>query len=94
MSKTTQTTISKNQAVALIKSSNGKIFTTTFIKKDGTARTINGRIKVKKNTKGGKNTSEPLGYITMYSMKDKGYKNMDPRTQVSLSINGKQYKVK
>lgn len=87
-------TITRSKALELIYSSNGKFFSTTWIKKDGTERTINGRLKVTKGTKGGKNNATGMGYITMYSMKDKGFKNVDTRTQTELKINGQIYKVK
>ena len=49
-------TINKNKAVELIKSSNGKFFTVTFLNKQNTARTINGRLKAPA-TKSGKNNA-------------------------------------
>lgn len=78
-------TISKTRAVELINTSKGKFFTVTFTKAGGTARTING------NTKG-KMTNQ--GYLNIYSMKDKGYRNVNPRTLTALSLSGTTYKVK
>lgn len=89
-----QTTITKSRAVELIKNSQGKFFTVSFMKKDNTERTINGRIKVTKNSKGGKNPATELGYISMYSNKDDGYRNVNSQTLTSLKINGNIYKVK
>lgn len=78
-------TISKTRAVELINTSKGKFFTVTFIKAGGTTRTING------NTKG-KMTN--LGYLNVYSMKDKGYRNINPKTITALSLSGNTYNVK
>lgn len=86
-------TINKNKAVELIKSSNGKFFTVTFLNKQNTARTINGRLKAPA-TKSGKNNATALGYITMYSNKDKGYRNVNSQTVQELKINGSIYNVR
>ena len=72
-----QTTISKSKAVELMKSSQGRFFTVSFIKKDDTERTINGRIRVTKNSKGGKNPATDLGYISVYSNAEKQYRNVN-----------------
>ena len=78
-------TISKTRAVELINTSKGKFFTVTFTKAGGTTRTING------NTKG-KMTNQ--GYLNIYSMKDKGYRNVNVRTISALKLNGESYKIK
>jgi len=90
----TNKTISKNTAYSLIKESNGKFFTVTFTTKNGEQRTINGRLKPTKTKGSGKNNSKALGYITVYSMQDKGYRNVDTRTISSLSINKTTNKVR
>ena len=41
--RSTSTRISRSKALDLIKNSNGKFFTVTFIKKDGTRRVMNGQ---------------------------------------------------
>jgi len=79
--------INKITAIQLISTSKGKFFTVTFTKKDNTTRTINGNFKYSKS-----NPSK-LGYLTIYSAKDKGYKNVNSQTIESLSINGTTYRV-
>lgn len=79
-------TISRSKAVEMIESSKGKFFTVTFIKKNGSSRTINGNFKKGNVTK--------LGYLNIYSMPDKGYRNINPQTITGLSINNINYKVK
>jgi hypothetical protein len=81
----TTKTISRTKATELINGTKGKFFTVTFTKANGQMRSING------NTKG-KTTN--LGYLNIYSLKDKGYRNVNPRTITSVSLSGIIYKVK
>ena len=75
--------ISRTEAVKLINNSKGRFFTVTFVKNNGNTRTINGSRK----------NQTPLGNITMYSAKDKGYRTVNPNTIKSLSINDTMYVV-
>ena len=55
----------------------GKIFGVEFIKKDGSLRKMSCRKNVTKGLKGGSNTVSHLPeYTTVYSMNDKGYRNV------------------
>jgi hypothetical protein len=78
--------LNKTEAVELITNTKGKFFTVTFTKKDGVERTINGNVK--------SNSVSKLGYINIYSLKDKNYRNVNSQTISRLSINGVNYKVK
>lgn len=78
--------INKAKATEMIESSKGKFFTVTFTKKNKSLKTINCNWK-----KGNKNS---LGYLTVYSVLKKGYKNIDPQTITALSISGNLFKVK
>lgn len=89
-----QTTISKSKAVELIRNSSGRFFTVSFLKKDNSERTINGRVKVTKGSKGGKNPATDLGYLSVYSNVDKQYRNVNSQTLTNLKINGEVYRVK
>ena len=53
--------------------------TITFTKKDGTERTINGRLNVTKHLAGGKRTLDD-SFIIIYSMADKGYRAVNKDT--------------
>ena len=86
MKKNKNKKISRTQAIEVIKNTNGKIFTVTFTKNNGTERTINGNVKG--------NSITPLGYINIYSMSDKGYRNVNSRTIKSVSFNKVNYIVK
>jgi hypothetical protein len=80
-------TISKTTAVELIKSTKGRFFTVTFTKSNGNKRMINGNYK---NTPSNGN----LGYLRVYSMKDKGYRNVNSQTITGLTYNGMTYRVR
>ena len=51
------------QIADFIAQSKGKFITVSFIKKDGTARTLNGRIGVTKHLKGGTSTINHAKYL-------------------------------
>lgn len=54
----------KAKLASLIKSTNGKFFSITFIKKNGEKRVINGKDFYKNLTKGGDNKVEGSGYTS------------------------------
>ena len=60
-----------------ILNSNGKIFTVTFVKKDGTIRVLNGRLGVTKHLKGGNCTLDKDKFIIVYDLKSEGYRAID-----------------
>lgn len=70
--------------VTKILNSNGKIFTVTFIKKDGSLRVLNGRLGVTKHLKGGLSTLNPLEYITVYDLQSKGYRAINRSTIIDV----------
>ena len=88
-------TINKEQAKQLIHITNGKIFSSTFVKKDGTHRLLTGRLKV---TKGLKENAKPRPYnpeeynlVCVYDMKAEGYRMINFNTLITLSINKEKY---
>lgn len=82
----TKSTISKTKAVEIINSTKGKFFTVTFTTKDNRVRTINCNKKA--------NSTTSLGYIRVYSTKDKGLRSINPHTITELKYNNTIYKVK
>ena len=72
----------------LILSSEGKILTVTFTKKDVTIRTLNGRLGVIKHLKGGVSTLDPSKFITIYDMQSKGYRAINRETIKGVTIGG------
>lgn len=78
--------VSRTKMVQLLNETKGKFFTSTHVDKDGNARTMNA---VKSN----KPASE-LGYILVYSLRDKGYRNINPQTMTDLSTKNTHFVVK
>ena len=79
----------------LIQSTNGRIFSCVFIKKDGTIRTMNCRLKVTRYIKG---TGKPISntsnsYVTVYDLVKKSYRVINLETISNLKIGGKEYYV-
>tara|TARA_R110001599_G_scaffold189528_1_gene384247 strand:- start:187 stop:528 length:342 start_codon:yes stop_codon:yes gene_type:complete len=90
-------TITTDKAKELIRETNGQIFSSTFIKKDGTHRLMNARLKV---TKGLKEDAKPRPYqpskynlICVYDMNKKGYRMLNLNTLLTLTINKNNYKI-
>ena len=75
----------------IIKASSGKFFTVTFTKKDGSIRTLNGRLGVTKYLKGGKSTLSPDQFITVYDVQSKGYRAVNVDTIQSVTVDGILY---
>lgn len=71
----------------MIDNSNGKMVTVTFIKQDGSLRTINGRIGVHKHIKGSSNKKNTQ-YITFYDVKNKGYRSINRDTITGIRCQG------
>jgi hypothetical protein len=66
--------MTKSVAKAVLSRTNGKFFTVTFEKKDGTVRTLNGRLSVKAHLHGGSRTTNPDDYAVVYDVHAKGYR--------------------
>ena len=72
----------------ILLASDGRMVTVTFVKKDGTLRTLNGRLGVKKHLKGGSSTLDPAKYITIYDVKAAGYRAVNRDTIKGLRVGG------
>lgn len=70
--------------VERILKSNGRIFTVTFIKKDGTVRVLNGRLGVEKHLKGGVCTLDKDKFIIVYDLKAEGYRAVDKESIIDV----------
>ena len=70
----------------------GKFITVSFLKKDGTERTINGRLGVVKHLKGGDNpNTRNDAYLIIDSLKDKGYRTINLDSVFRVAASGKEY---
>lgn len=88
--------ISKDQAAQLIRDTNGKFFTVTFVKKDGTTRVMNARLGVKAYLKGGELPYNPTakGLIPVYDMQVRDYRMVNINTITKLKIGNNTYNVR
>lgn len=68
----------------------GRVFTATFVKKDGTTRDMNCRLGVVKHLAGGESTTAHKdNLLTVYDMQSSGYRciNLDTVTDITISRN-------
>ncbi len=72
----------------LIENSNGQFVTVTFTKKDGSTRVLNGRMGVTSALKGGKSTNDPQKNITIFDVKNNGYRSIPRDTIREVKVGG------
>lgn len=72
---------------------NGGFFTVTFVKKDGSVRTMNARLGVLKHLKGGslRFDAASLGLIPVYDLVNKDYRIINSNTITALNVGGRRY---
>ena len=89
-------TITSTRAKELIKESKGLIFSTTFIKKDNTIRTLTSRTGKQYTPTGNKAPYKPQDYnlIALYDMRIKAFRTLNLNTLLTLSINKNKYIIK
>ena len=73
------------QIADFIANSNGKFVSVTFVKKDGTARVLNGRTGVTKHLNGGISTVNHDQYMVVYDTVAQGYRSVNKDTIVSVT---------
>lgn len=81
-------TTSSRTLSSLISAAGGGFFAVTFIKKDGTIRTMNCRSGVIKGTKGGTSTLNPEQYFTVYDVQKQAHRAINKDTILSVRVNG------
>lgn len=72
-----------------------KIFTVTFIKKDGTERVMNARLDVKKHLRGGTlryNPGEKL-LLPVFDMQSNEYRMINTQTIISAKLDNEEFEV-
>ena len=77
---------SKKDAVRLLRDNVGKFFGITFIKKDGSKRTLNAHMS-------DKYFINDLGYLNIITNRNE-YKQVDPKNILEITINGNKYVTK
>lgn len=71
--------------------SNGKIFSVTFIKKNGEERVMLARTGVAKHLVGGKRTNNNPNHLIVWSFGDRSYRTINIDTITKLKANGTEY---
>ena len=78
---------------AMIKSSNGRFFSCTFIKKDGSMRVMNGRIGCHKGVKGVGRKFQKENLVTVFDAQAKEYRMINVDTMLTFNCGGLSWKV-
>tara|TARA_R110002124_G_scaffold230131_1_gene395276 strand:+ start:1291 stop:1569 length:279 start_codon:yes stop_codon:yes gene_type:complete len=89
--------ITSTRAKELIKNSKGLIFSTTYIKKDNTIRTLISRTGKQYKSKTGNKApykAEEFNLMHLYDMKKKAFRMLNFNTLLTLSINKTKYIIK
>lgn len=88
-------TITQENAVKLIKSTQGRIFAVEFTKKDGSNRQMNCRLGVTKHLKGGELAYDPAEYdlMTVFDVKKNAYRMISIETLKKVIVDGEEYRV-
>jgi hypothetical protein len=91
-------TINKEDAKQLIHNTNGKIFSSVFVKKNGDLRIMTGRLKVTKhlteNAKPRPYDPNKYNLICLFDMINKGYRMLNINTLKQITINKNKYLIK
>jgi len=86
--------INQSQVLDIIRQGNGRIFSTTFMKKDDSLRTMTARLGVKKNLKGGNNPiAHIVKYLSVFDMHARGYRTINLDTMFTLKVNSITYDI-
>ena len=83
-------TLISNTFAAIAANTNGKFFTVTFKKKDGSIRIMNCRTGVTKALKGGKSTIDHDNYLVVYEMASKEYRCINKDTIMHIAVAGEK----
>lgn len=97
--QTVRTDAVSKAIVQMIKANGSKFFGVTFIKKDGTERTLNGHVRKVEGHEGHNNASHFEKYVTIVlnekdSQGREQFRNVNTETIVSLSIGGRKISFK
>ena len=84
---------SSDEMVKMIKSTKGKWFSCTFIKKDGTKRVMNGRIGCHKGVKGIGRKFQKENLVTVFDAQAKEYRMVNVDTMLTFNCGGFSWKI-
>jgi hypothetical protein len=85
--------IGRDELMQKIRDTKGEFFTVTFVKKDGTTRTMNARLGVKKYLKGGelRYDASQKGLLPVFDAQKGEYRMINIPTITSANIGNEQY---
>ena len=89
-------TITTDQAKELIRETNGRIFSSTFIKKDQTIRTLTARLGKRYKSQTGRAApykAKEYNLLPVYDMRIKAFRMLNFNTLLTLTINKINYKI-
>lgn len=89
--------INTDKAKELISQSNGRIFSTTFIKKDNTVRTLTARTGKQYTPKTDRKApykAKEFNLLPLYDMRIKDFRMLNFNTLLTLTINKTKYIIK
>lgn len=70
--------MTRDEKLALLKASEGKIFSISFTKADGSVRRMQARLGVNKHLRGGKDSTAHLKqYLNVFDMQKQGYRKVN-----------------
>ena len=87
-------TINTDKAKELISQSNGRIFSTTYVKKDNTVRTLTARTGKQYTPKTNRKApykAQNYNLLHLYDMRKKEFRMLNFNTLLTLSINKEKY---
>ena len=87
------TTINRTKIDSFMRSLRGRAAGVTFIKKDGTIRTMNARLGVVKYLKGGRKTVGTFkdSYLTVWSFNDQAYRTVNLASVFKVNADGQTF---
>lgn len=88
--------LQKQEVLSLLQANKNKIFTVSFIKKDGSKRIMNAMLGVKKYLKGGElpYDAKSKGLLPVFDLQKKAYRIISLDTVYNIKVDGDEYIVK
>ena len=83
--------MNSNELASIVAASNGRFVSVTFIKKDGTERSMLCRLGVTKHLKGGESKLNADQYLTVFDVQKEAYRAINRDTIVSVKLAGTTY---
>ena len=84
---------SSDEMVKMVKSTKGKWFSCTFIKKDGSKRVMNGRIGCHKGVKGIGRKFQKENLVTVFDAQAKEYRMINVDTMLTFNCGGFNWEI-